>query len=291
MKVWSAGEKVLASDLNANFRAAGGANRTIVLSASYVHGTYFSKSMCMDDFSADDPTSVFVAITAGGTNDIIVEKYTKDTDGFMLSRSVTANIIQPGGNNNGIVRGITCKGTYVYVFGLMTNGGGSYVPWVTRLDQSNLGNQTTITGFSVSTTDNNFLNAFFYDPVTDKFWYVYNATTVKGGTISGTAFTVTDTITLSTGLSNIYNVLYKNSSGNFIILDIASSGFVQTVRRYQSNGTLIDSLSRGYAAQHGVIDMAIGVIKLGGSVNLAICRAFEISSNFFQEILFRQYPF
>lgn len=255
-------------------------------------GNHLGKVAFGADFSNTSPTYLFIANIVD-SSDMTIYQFVKNSDGNYVYNNVSATKTPTnGGYNNVNMLGVACDSTYVYVY-FSTNassGGGTYVDECWRYLQSDLTGATAMTGKPATNSGNQQIGSgFFYDSTTSKFWLVYSSTVVKGMTVSGSAFTVTDTITLSVAITNIYDVLIKKTNGNFVILDLVTSS-PQIVRTYGSTGTQSSALTKVISA-YGNYRNPVGICNMNGFTKLAIIEQLENNAQLYAIMDFKYFDY
>jgi hypothetical protein len=280
---WVAGDKALAADTN---KLAGTALR-ITPPVSLASGT--ADYQALGNLFSNNNTSPLFHAYSGGSTTVTIKKYEQDETGLLTYGGVTATITAASSGTNVTVLGITCDATNVYVIFRCTVVGVETLE-VHRLSQSTLGSDTSVTGIGAATASWRSGACFYWDPTTSKFWFLYNANTVKGYTISGTALTNTDTITLSVSLSTTGCMFYKKANGSFVVLDnTIDNSYEQTLKVYGSTGTQTSSVTRSVVNKAGITgDYPLGVINLYGNPFIGITKANSTTS---YEILFKPFAY
>lgn len=274
MKTWSAGEQINASDLNSNFVV--GARFDPIDLPDIFDGNSNYISAIAADFNDSTPDYIFTGKGAA-SGDFTIRQLVRLADGAYEYQGVSATITpNNAGYNNVNMLGMACDGTYLYVYFQTNNSGAGHKDECIRLAMSDLTGATSMTGLPTLTTNPISQACFFYDPVTAKFYKLHDATTVKEMTVSGSAFTVTATRTLSVGLSNALGVLLKKANGNILIIDYNTATATQTLREYGSTGTQLTALTKTLSANSSHERVFGGVLNINGETRLAL---FEVNYN------------
>lgn len=259
LKVWLPGEKIDAADLNNNF-----ASMASILPIALPYDAYSTRVGFGGYLGNDSPDEIYYAVMPM-YSPVYIYKLSKISEGFYLSDGDSTNVANTNeaGENNFNFIGITATENYVYVAFSTNQSGGSYKNELVRLDVGTLANQTPITGGFVGTENNPFGEraAFVWDPAVNKFWLLYNSTTLRGYTISGTTLTQTNNITLNTTITNYYQLggLYRKANGNFIIIAYHNST-KQVIYEFNSSGVL---QSTRYATFYGKGNVS-GIVTVSG---------------------------
>ncbi len=211
------------------------------------------------DMSQSSPAYWWFA-TNTGTTSISIYRLEKQSSGNYIYKGVTASVSTATSN---LLYGITETGGFVYLH-YADNGTVKLIRHTTAL-----ATPTNITGFAATSQA-----TLTSDPTTaGKVWLASDNSTVNSYTISGTAASLVDTITLSAGLNNKV-ALYKPTTTDFYVLDSISSDTTQPnlLKHYDATGTALADIAISLYTTAANVEFGMQFINLAGSLAYMIAQ-------------------
>lgn len=281
------GEKLLAADINKFYI------RDTIVDLPLALGSDPLGTIAIGGYTGqNDPDPFFMVVLPNGTNGTIYKFIKDETGAFIYTGALATFMPNNAGFNNTSVVGITSDGTYVYVCFETNVSGASSVTEIKRF-ALDLTGATTITGVPALGSGSPKGSVFHWDSATGKFWIMTASATVKGYTISGTALTLTDTVTLSVAPTALNLCFYKKPTSAFVFLDGSPASYVQTIRTYSGSGTQTSAVTRSiaglYNSERGIF--AAGLLNFYGTMSLSLIRFNENSNVFRQDIYFKPFNY